>query len=180
MKSSDLQGKWWVYDMTARFKGRSIEEIRKTMAGVDQGKTNLSALVTPATPGIPDVSVEIKADSRMNMTILNSMRPGMPATMRIGAVLGWALNGDKLTTTPDPVELTVGVEVDPAGLAGDELAGLKEKAAGIQAGALQGMKADPMWNHANVVTVLHCGARTFLTQASPGNLMLHVRKEGTL
>lgn len=175
-----LAGTWSVHDVTATLEGRDAAGIREALAGLDRGGTDLSALVPGDASGAPAIVVEIQPAGGMKMTIRRSMRPNLPATMTIRAALQWALNDDQMRTQADPKSLTVEVEIEGgAGLSGEPLAEAKRKAAEIEAGALQGMRGDPLWTNPNVVTVLHAGPRTFLTRGSVGNLMLHAREDAT-
>jgi hypothetical protein len=175
-----LAGTWSVYDVTAALKDRDAAGIREALAGLDRGGRDLSALVPGDAAGAAAISVEIQPAGGMKMTIRRSMHPGLAATMTIRAALQWALNGDQLRTQADPKSLTVRIEIEGgAGLAGAPLAEANRQAAEIEAGALQGMRGDPLWTNPNLVTVRHAGPRTFLTRGSAGNLMLHVRKDAT-
>ncbi len=179
VNGDELAGTWSVHDVTAALKDRDAAGIREALAGLDRGG-DLSALVPGDAAGAPAIVVEIQPAGGMKMTIRRSMRPDLPATMTIRAVIRWALSGDQMTTQADPKSLTVGVEIEGgAGLSGEPLAEAKRKAAEIEARALQGMRGDPLWTSPNVVTVLHAGPRTFLTRGSVGNLMLHLRKDAT-
>jgi hypothetical protein len=173
-----LAGTWSVHDVTVALKDRDAAGIREALAGLDRGGMDLSALVPGDAEGAPAIAVEIQPAGGMEMTIRRSMRPDLPATMTIRAALRWAVDGNQMTTWPDPRSLTVGVESEEgAGLAGAPLAEAKRKAAEIEAGARQGMRGDPLWNNPNVVRILHAGPCAFLTRGSAGNLMLHVRKD---
>jgi len=176
----ELAGTWSVHDVTVALRDRDAAGIREAVAGLDRGGRDLSALVPGDAAEGPAIVVEIQPAGGMTMTIHRSMRPDLPATMTIRAAIRWALNGDQMTTEADPKSLTVGVEIEGGvGLSGEPLAEAKRKAAEIEAGALQGMRGDPLWNKPNLVTVLHTGPRTFLTRGSVGNLMLHVREDAT-
>jgi hypothetical protein len=180
VEADRLVGTWSVHDVTTALQGRDAAAIREVLAGLDRGERDLSALAPGDTTGAPAIAVEIQPAGGMEMSIRRSMRPDLPATMTIRATLQWALSGDQLRTQADPKSLTVGIEIEAgAGLADAPLAEARRKAAEIEAGALQGMRGDPLWNNPNVVTVRHAGPRTFLTRGAAGNLMLHVRKDAT-
>ena len=180
VNGDELAGTWSVHDVTASLKDRDAAGIREALAGLDRGGRDLSALVPGDAAGAPAIVVEIQPAGGMRMTIRRSMRPELPATMTIRAALQWALSGDQMKTQADPEGLTVTIEIEGgAGLADAQLAEAKRKAVEIEAGALQGMRGDPLWNDPNVVTVRHAGPRTFLTRGAAGNLMLHVRKDAT-
>lgn len=173
-----IVGKWSVYDVTARFKDTATDDIRKALAGIDQGDPDISAVVEDDPARAMTITVDLRPGGEMEMAIRRSMQPDLPATMTIRAAIEWSLDGDRMTTRPNPKSLAVKIKIDGgSGLKGPQIAEAEEKAAGIEAGALQGMRGDPLWNNANVVTVLHAGPRTFLTRASTGNLMLHMRND---
>jgi len=173
-----LVGSWSVHDVTAAFKDHDATRIQETLSGFDRGQGELSSLLPGDASGAPDIGVEIRGTGEMKMSILRSLRPGRPASMRIGVLIGWDIEGDRMRTQADPESLTVRIELDvEQGLSGKGLDEARRQAAEIESSALLGMKGDPMWNEPNFVTMLHSGRHTFLTRGSAGNMMLHVRRD---
>jgi hypothetical protein len=175
--SESLIGTWSVHDATGVFRDAGAHRIQDALSGLDRGEKVLSELLPDEPAGAPAITVEIRPAGEMAMTIVRSMTPDLPATMKTAVEMRWKLDGDQMTTQANPASLDVKIDMDSgSGLDGDRLAEARRKADDTETLALQGMKNDPLWNVANTVTVLHAGERTFLTKAPVGMLMLHVRK----
>jgi hypothetical protein len=110
------------------------------------------------------------------MSIIQSMQPDLPAAMRINASITWEVEGERMFTQAKTDTLEARIAIDAGhNLPPDRLAELEQGLPAIESGALQGMKADPLWTNRNTVALVYCGKRCFLTRSETGAMMLHQR-----
>jgi len=171
-----LVGKWSVHEVTKVFQGQDTSAVIQTLELLNSGRADIEELIG-AVALSSGIMVEILGSGMMSMSIIQSMLlPNMPATMNMKASLSWELQGDHMFTQAltDTLEAKVTINPDYA-LSDNQLAELKQQIPGIAAQTLQGMKADSLWNNRNMVVVLYCGSRYFLTKNETGIMMLHQR-----
>jgi hypothetical protein len=174
-----LIGKWSVHDVTQTFENIDTSNISKTLDSLESGVVPLDHILHgTASSGaiLPSIHVEILASGEMKMSIVQSMWPNMPATMNLNATIKWELKSDRMATQAvmDTLDAKIALDADhrlPAG----ELAGLVQRIPEIEADTLQKMKSSPQWMKSNLVSILYCGKRCFLTKSAEGSLMLHFR-----
>jgi hypothetical protein len=172
-----LIGKWSVYDVTQTFKDMELSELMKTLASLDAGITGFDRISNAeSSSGAPSIDVEILATGEMRMAIVQSMQPGMPAAMNLNAVIKWQLSGDKMTTQAmiDTLAARIAIAANHH-LPNKKFAELKKEISGIEASTLESLRRDPQWTNKNIVSIIYCGKRYFLTRSENGSLMLHQR-----
>lgn len=179
MVEESFVGKWSIRDVTAAFANRDESDIVKILMDLETGKSCLEEMVEgiPAGGGgAPAMEVEILASGTMHMTIVQSLQPNAPVTVKIGMAITWKLEGAQLVTQTilDQVEAKGTIAPD-TGLTSEQADALSQQIPAIEADVVKNVKSDPQMNRANSVRVLHCGKRYFLTRATEGTLMLHER-----
>ena len=90
LSSESIIGTWSAYDVTQVLKDCSDQELHEALSGLDLGEKVLSDLLPDDAAGAPAITVEIRPAGEMAMTILRSMTPDLPATMKMTAAMRWA------------------------------------------------------------------------------------------